>query len=118
MVAAMRRRRSRALILSLSAWAARVRVLGFLAHASSLPLDRVAFLSFDELQTGDAGAQWAAHVLDPERFNRALRARIWNMSAPANAERSLPDVLIDRLWERAWRRLRAAQAAQMATPAP
>lgn len=118
MVAAMRRTRSRALILSLSGWAARVRVLGFLAGASSLPLDRVAFLSFDELQTGDAGAEWAAHVLDPERFNRALRARLWKMNAPTNAERSLPDVLIDRLWERAWTRLRAAQAAQMATPEP
>ena len=47
----MRRKRSRALILSISGWAARVRVLVFLARASSLPLDRVAFLSFDELQT-------------------------------------------------------------------
>ncbi|HTY96183.1 MAG TPA: sulfotransferase [Solirubrobacteraceae bacterium] len=118
MVAAMRRRRGRALILWLSAWGARMRVLAFLARAPALPLDRVAFLSFEELQEDDEGARWAAHVLDPERFSRALRERLWNMGAPKTARRALPDVLIDRLWERVWKRLRAAQTAQMATTAP
>jgi hypothetical protein len=115
MVGAMRRKRSRAMILASAGWAARLRVLVFLVRAPALPLDRVAFLSFDELQASDDGAEWAAHILDPERFSRALRARLWNMEASANAERSLPDALIDRLWERVWKRLRAAQAAQMAT---
>jgi len=118
MVAGMRRRRSRAMILWMSEWGARVRVLVFLAHASSLPLDRVAFLSFDELQRDGAGADWAAHILDPERFSRELRERLWSMDAPTNAQRSLPDTIIDRLWERAWKRLRAAQAAQMAAAKP
>ncbi|HTQ67182.1 MAG TPA: sulfotransferase [Solirubrobacteraceae bacterium] len=116
MVNAMRRKRGRAMILSLSAWAARIRVLVFLARAHTLPLDRVAFVSFEELQAGDAGAEWAAHILDPERFNRALRSRLWRTEAPTDTRSPLVDVLLDRLWERAWQRLRAAQAASGVVP--
>jgi len=115
MVGAMRRRRSRAMILSSSGWAARLRVLVFLARVRALPLERVAFLSFDELQAGE-GADWAAHLLDAERFGRALRARVWRMDAPAGSRPALADVLVDRLWERSWKRRRAAQAAMLGMP--
>jgi hypothetical protein len=116
MVSAMRRKRGRAMILWSAGWGARLRVLVFLARARALPLDRVAFLSFDELQAGDAGADWAAHILDPERFNQALRARLWRTEAPTSAKPPLADVLLDRLWERIWERRRAAQAALGVTP--
>jgi len=74
-----------------------------------LPLDRVAFLSYDELRSDPrAGAAWAAHLLDPEAVAKAVAAH----SFPEynhEARGSLLVRAIDRYWARAWRRARAQQ---------
>jgi len=116
LISGVRRKRSLAMITSSAEWAARVRVLVFLRGAHRLPLERVAFISYDELAAGEEGADWAAHIIDPERFNRALRSKLWGQAAPANPTGSLPDVFLDRLWGRVWERLRAAQAARGIVP--
>lgn len=55
--------------------------------ASKLPLDRVAFLSHDELREDPrAGTAWAAHVLDPEASARPWRRSPFP-STTARAER-------------------------------
>src|SRR5215469_16219291 len=44
--------------------------------APKLPLDRVAFLSYDELRLDPhAGASWAAHIIDPGALGEAIAAQ-------------------------------------------
>lgn len=76
---------------------------------SKLPLDRVAFLSYDELREDPrAGAAWAAHVLDADALGQAVAALTfpeYNRASPSGwLVRG-----IDRYWARAWRRARAKQ---------
>lgn len=81
-----------------------------LAHdASKLPLDRVAFLSYDELRADPyAGASWAAHLIDPSALGEAIAAHTFpEYNRPAS--RSLTTRVIDWYWARAWRRARAKQ---------
>ncbi len=108
---AIRRRRSRRAIIASADWGARARLLIFLARSRKLPLDRVAFLSFDELAQGADGGRWVSHILDAEHFTDALRGRIWAMDR-AGASAAMPDVLLDRLWARVWSRRRAEQVAR------
>lgn len=76
---------------------------------SKLPLDRVAFLSYDELRADPlAGAAWAAHVVDPLALGEAIAAETFPEYNRAGA-RSLPARAIDWYWARAWRRARARQ---------
>lgn len=76
---------------------------------SKLPLDRVAFLSYDELRADpSAGALWAAHVLDASAFGEAIAAHTFPEYNRARA-RSVTAVVIDWYWARAWRRVRARQ---------
>lgn len=88
--------------------------------ASKLPLDRVAFLSYDELRADPvAGAAWAAHLLDPDALAAAIAAQTfgeYNRTVSASwAVRA-----IDWYWARAWRRARARQvrAGILAAPGP
>jgi Sulfotransferase family len=75
----------------------------------SLPLDRVAFLSYDELCVDPAaGAAWAAHILDPAAFSEAFAAHTFPEYNKATAE-STKVKTIDWYWDRAWRRARARQ---------
>ncbi|HEY7430380.1 MAG TPA: sulfotransferase [Streptosporangiaceae bacterium] len=78
--------------------------------AGRLPLDRVAFLSYDELRADpSAGAAWAAHVLDPAALGEAIAAHTFpEYNRPGR--RSGPARVIDWYWARAWRRARASQA--------
>jgi hypothetical protein len=91
-----------------------------LAHSvSKLPLDRVAFLSYDELRADpSAGASWAAHVLDPSALGEAIAAHTFPEYNRASA-RSMTARVIDWYWARAWRRARARQvrAGILAVPA-
>lgn len=77
--------------------------------ASKLPLDRVAFLSYDELRADPyAGASWAAHVIDPTALAEAIAAQSFAEYNRPGA-RSFTTRLIDWYWARAWRRARAKQ---------
>jgi len=84
-------------------------VLRLARSAGRLPLDRVAFLSYDELREDpQAGAAWAAHILDPEAFGRAISALTfpeYNRAKPG----SYLVRAIDGYWAWAWRRARAKQ---------
>lgn len=77
--------------------------------ASKLPLDRVAFLSYDELRADPYdGASWAAHVIDPKALGDAIVAHTFpEYNRPRG--RSLTTRAIDWYWARAWRRARARQ---------
>lgn len=85
---------------------------------SKLPLNRVAFLSYDELRADpSAGAAWAAHILDPNALGEAIAADTFPEYNRAGA-RSVTVRAIDRYWARAWRRARARQvrAGILTTP--
>lgn len=77
--------------------------------APRLPLDRVAFLSYDELRADPvAGASWAAHILDPSAFGEAIAALTFpEYNRPRS--QSVTARVIDWYWARAWRRARARQ---------
>ncbi|OLB73624.1 MAG: hypothetical protein AUI14_25705 [Actinobacteria bacterium 13_2_20CM_2_71_6] len=86
--------------------------------ASKLPLDRVAFLSYDELRNDPrAGAAWAAHIVDPEALAKAVSAHTfpeYNRVRPS----SLAVSAIDRYWALAWRWARAKQVRAGILPKP
>jgi hypothetical protein len=87
-------------------------------EVSKLPLDRVAFLSYDELRADpSAGAAWAAHVVDPDALAEAVASETfpeYNRAAP----RDVPGRAIDWYWARAWRRIRNRQARAGIVAAP
>jgi len=74
-----------------------------------LPLDRVAFLSYDELRADpNAGAACAAHLLDPQALAEAFTKHAFaERDAPAPS--STVHRALDRRWKRAWDEMRAAQ---------
>jgi hypothetical protein len=77
--------------------------------AAKLPLDRVAFLSYDELRANaQSGAAWAAHVIDPEALGQAIASHAF---PEYNQVRTASWVArcIDSYWARAWRRARRKQ---------
>jgi hypothetical protein len=77
--------------------------------AGRLPLERVAFLSYDELRRDPAaGAAWAAHLLDAGAFARAIAALTFPEYNRAGAVNAL-DLAVDRYWSWMWRRARARQ---------
>jgi hypothetical protein len=93
-------------------------VLRLARSVSQLPLDRVAFLSYDELRADPrAGAAWAAHLLDAEALGQAVAALTfpeYNGARPS----SWVVRAIDGYWGWAWRRARARQVkAGILTPA-
>lgn len=76
---------------------------------SKLPLDRVAFLSYDELRADpSAGASWAAHIVDPGAVGEAIAAHTFPEYNRVAAG-SVAAKVIDWYWARAWRRARARQ---------
>lgn len=77
--------------------------------APKLPLDRVAFLSYDELRADPvAGASWAAHIIDPRALGEAVAALTFpEYNRPGS--QSMTTRVIDWYWARAWRRARARQ---------
>jgi hypothetical protein len=95
--------------LRLMRWRTRVRVVRLAHGAARLPLDRIAFLSYDELrQDPQAAAGWAAHLLDPEPLGRSVAA----LALPDCGHRQPGSWLvrfIDWYWAQAWRRARNAQ---------
>ena len=90
-------------------WRTRVKVVRLAHRASRLPMDRIAFLSYDELrQDPQAATRWAAHLLDAEALVLSPRAARPAPSSPAQGE--LAAGTAHRLYSaRAWRRAREAQ---------
>ena len=95
--------------LRLMRWRTRIRVLRLAHSARRLPLDRIAFLSYDELREDPrAATRWAAHLLDAEALGRSVAA-LARPDGRRDHRGSGLVRLIDRYWARAWRRARAAQ---------
>lgn len=88
-----------------------------LGSIATLPLDRVAFLSYDELRRDPkAGAAWAAHVLDPDEFANAIAAHTF--PEYNSAELSSPEAdPLDQEWADAWQRARERQIEAGILPA-
>jgi hypothetical protein len=87
----------------------RRRAVRLARSVSKLPLDRVAFLSYDELRVDPAaGASWAAHIVDPSALAEAVAAQTFPEYNKASA-RSMTARVTDWYWARAWRRARARQ---------
>lgn len=96
----------------------RKRAVRLARSAPKLPLDRVAFLSYDELRADpSAGASWAAHIIDPRALGEAIAAHTFPEYNRAGA-RSLMARAIDWYWARAWRRARARQVRAGILPLP
>jgi hypothetical protein len=95
--------------LRLMRWRTRARVVRLAHSAVRLPLDRIAFLSYEELRQDPAAATaWAAHLLDSEALSRSVAA----LALPDHSSQSKGSGLvrlIDWYWARAWRRAREAQ---------
>jgi hypothetical protein len=97
------------LFSAIGRWNLRVRVLGMLRAASRLPLDRVAFLSYDEMVADpELGAHWAAHILDSDKLGKEFR-RSHSLPLSPKKGSSRIDRLLDRHWTKLWERSRAAQ---------
>ncbi len=93
-------------------------VLRLARGAGRLPLDRVAFLSYDELREDPAaGAAWAGHLLDPQALGKAVAALAFS-EYNRGSRGSLAVKLIDWYWARAWRRARAKQVMGGVLPRP
>ncbi len=90
-------------------WRTRVKVVRLAHRASRLPMDRIAFLSYDELrQDPQAATRWAAHLLDAEALGRSVAA-LARPDRRCRRRGSWLVRLIDWYWARAWRRAREAQ---------
>jgi hypothetical protein len=99
----------RATMVQRSRWRVRRSAVRLAFTIGRLPLDRVAFLSYDELRRDpDAGAAWAAHLVDPAAFARAVAAHTFpEYNREDGGDRVVR--LLDRLLDLAWRRARARQ---------
>jgi sulfotransferase family protein len=76
---------------------------------SGLPLDRIALLSYDELRDDPkAGAAWAAHLIDPDAFGRAVAALTFPEYNRARHDNQEIDE-IDHQWAESWQQTRAKQ---------
>lgn len=85
---------------------------------SKLPLDRVAFLSYDELREDpQAGAAWAGHLVDPVALGKAVAAHTFPEYNRASRDGWVARA-IDRYWARAWRRARTRQLNAGILPRP
>ncbi|MCD0447628.1 sulfotransferase [Actinocorallia sp. API 0066] len=98
-----------ALLSLVGRWNLRLRVLGMLRATARLPLDRVAFLDYEELVHDPAeGSRWAAHILDPERLAKEF-ARSHSFPGNPNPPSSRIDRHLDARWSRLWQAARARQ---------
>ena len=91
-------------------WGLRLRLIGFLRTLSGLPVDRIAFLAFEEMVGDpDSGAQWAAHVLDAGRLSKEYHEAFFDGPPARTPQSSWIDRLLDRRWARVWDEYRGEQ---------
>lgn len=101
----------KALLLRLT-WMLLHRRVRRLSHsAANLPMDRVAFLSYDEMCEDPQGAAtWGAHLIDPQTLAEAfIRHAFPERLAASPGSEAVRRV--DALWDKGWRRARAIQLA-------
>ena len=85
----------------------RQRAVALTESVATLPLDRVAFVSYEELRADPkAGARWVAHVLDQQAFAGAIE----QLSFPEFNHSGEPSDT-DRAWAAAWEQARSRQVA-------
>jgi hypothetical protein len=83
------------------------RAVGLTESVATLPLDRVAFVSYEELRADpEAGSRWAAHVLDAQAFAGAIE----QLSFPEFNDSGQPTET-DRGWAAAWEEARSRQVS-------
>lgn len=99
----------RAAMVRRSRWRVRLAALRLAITAGRLPVERVAYLSYDELRADPhLGAAWARHLLDPASLADAVAAHTFPEYHRAGGGSRLA-LILDRLIARAWRRARARQ---------
>lgn len=116
-IALQRTRVGAALLSAFGRWNLRFRVLGMLRRTARLPVERIAFLDYDELVRDPVeAASWAGHLLDAERLAKEFRA---SHSFPAHPlpPSSRVDRYLDRRWGEVWERGRREQLARGVLPA-
>lgn len=115
---ALQRTRIGAVLLSrFGRWNLRFRVLGMLRRTARLPVERVAFLDYDELVRDPVeAASWAGHLLDAERLAKEFRTSHSFPARPAPPS-SWVDRYLDRRWGEVWARGRREQLARGVIPA-
>jgi Sulfotransferase family len=101
----------KALLLRLTWMLLHGRVRRLSRSAASLPMDRVAFLSYDEMcEDPYRAATWAAHLIEPQTLAEAfIRHAFPERSAAAPGGKAVRR--LDTLWNEGWRRARAMQLA-------
>jgi hypothetical protein len=110
----------RAVLLSVLRWRLRLKVLRLSHAVGRLPRHRVAYLSYDELRSNaQAGASWAAHIVEPARLAEAFDRRVFaeRRTAATSASGWITNAF-DALWNRAWQRARAAQVRERVLEPP
>ncbi len=74
-----------------------------------LPPDRIALLSYDELRADpEAGAAWAAHLLDPQALADAFTRRLF-ADRGVHTRASALQRAVDSRWRGSWAKARQAQ---------
>ncbi|MEO3786465.1 sulfotransferase [Actinocorallia sp. B10E7] len=97
-------------------WNLRLRVLGMLRRTARLPVERVAFLDYDELVRDPLrAAAWAGHLLDARRLAEEFRASHSFPPHPTPRAFAL-DRFLDRRWGRVWERGRREQLERGVLP--
>ncbi|MDX6738330.1 sulfotransferase [Actinocorallia sp. A-T 12471] len=106
-----------ALLSLFNRWNLRLRVFGMLRATARLPLERVAFLDYEELvHDPSAAAFWASHVIDPDRLAKEFTRSHSFPGNPSPASSRL-DSYLDERWARLWRAGRSRQQALGILPA-
>lgn len=118
LIALQRTRPGAALLSALGRWNLRLRVLGMLRRTARLPVERIAFLDYDELVADPVrAAAWAGHLLDADQLAKEFRASHSFPARPVPPASRL-DRFLDRRWARVWERGRREQLARGVLPAP
>jgi hypothetical protein len=108
----------KALLLRLTWMVLHWRVRRLSRSAATLPMDRVAFVSYDEL-CGDPhrAASWVAHLIDPKILAEAFSRHAFpERSAAVPGSEAVRR--LDALWDAGWRRARAIQLADGVVTGP
>lgn len=104
-----RTRMGAGLIRAATRWNLRLRLVGFLRRLPNLPLERAAFVDYDELLLDpERAAFWAGHIVDAGRLAKQFRTA-HSIPERERLAGGWIDRRLDRRWAAAWERARAEQ---------